>query len=64
MSTREPSDHIRIIIHSFNIEKIIKLLRTAENIGQEKIQQCPQLFQIILKWGTGKQEPVGDSHFT
>ena len=50
--------HHRLLIRSLPLEPFVKGLGAAEDVWQEKVEQRPQLVQVVLKRRAGDQEPI------
>ena len=41
------------------VEPFVEILRVVEDIGQEEVEQSPQLVQVVLQRRSGDQQPIG-----
>jgi hypothetical protein len=50
--------HLVLLLVPVHGEPLLELVAAAEHLGQQEVQQRPQLMQVVLQRRAGDQEPV------
>ena len=52
----EPRNEIVIAKAGVGVEPLIEVLGAAEHLGQEEVEQSPELVQVVLKRGSSQKK--------
>jgi hypothetical protein len=53
------ANHLLLLVLVGQIEPLVKVVRRGEHVGQQEVEQRPQLVQIVLQRRAGEQQAIG-----